>query len=315
MAKVKAINTPTPSTEELQMYFDFGVGFTNKKVKRNTIKIRGTGIGLSKNILNREEAVKSEAAIKLLGGKTQEAQNKKNKRNGKKINIAVALDKQTFEKFNEDCQNRCQTVNFRIASIVLNRFPQYFEKTKGASIIVNITKTGQHAHTDFLKRVGFGGINKLKGRRLIKQVVLGGKYQTVLYPILVQLCIDNNMSMGCFIGSLLEAEYKNFNSKKKINRIIARAEAEGALHSNFESESDFEKRCEKAILQGSMIDATRSQSIRFKAAISRQMNRIINRLHTITSANLDMNSMNANCSMSKDTQLSILDTQVVNRCK
>lgn len=237
------------SDQAIQLYLDLGLDYLNDrktaKKHRRSINFKGTGVGFSKNILNREVATKPKSAKEQLGGKSV------NKKTGVR-QVPVVMDPETMHKFTADCKMRGQTTSFRLASIVSARYQSYFENGDHAAQ-VNIVSTGQHAHTDLLRRSGNGA------RRSLKVIRMTGIYATKFYDVLCKICLDNNMSMSCFIGSLLEAEYKNYNLSKKMQRTVVDLESRILRKSLPEVEKDFEKSMRRGLRAGTVIN-TRSKT-------------------------------------------------------
>lgn len=320
---MKTINNKKSSSfanmtaSEAQAYIELGVSNYAKKLSKQLNSKRtisapvfeGTGVRCSKNILGTEDGVKSQYSTRFLGGHKM----KKGKRD-----IAIPLDPVTLKKFTMDAKARNLTQRFLLASIVINRFPAYFngDKSKGELSKItnpNLFATGMHAHTDYMKRSGMARMQSFKGRRPILMIHLDGIYATKFYHVLQDLCRDNHMAMGCLLGVLLEAEYKNANVSGKIHRIVAETEASNAMDYLNMKSSTIDSAFDMAVKNKTMVDTSKKDAVQFYQAIAKQVKRISQRPMKLMSTALGVDRINKRAIVDRETQIAILDNQVVNR--
>lgn len=307
------------SASEAQAYINLGVASYARKLsrklnsKKSTMpKFEGTGVRCSKNILGTEDGIKSTESVKVLGGHKI--------KNGKRM-VAIPLDPVTLKKFVADAKARNLTQKFLLASIVINRFPSYFNKkhhaksSNGDMIFTNpnLFATGMHAHSDYLKRTGMWRMQSFKGARPKLMLHLDGVYATSFYGVLQDLCRDNHMAMGCFLGVLLEAEYKNANVSGRIHRVIAQTEAENAIDFLKLKPSAIDNAFDGAIKNKTMIDTSEKSAIQFYQSITRQVKKIAQRPLKLVSTALSSDRINRRAIIDRKTQIAILDNQVVNK--
>lgn len=133
------------------------------------------------------------------------------------LTVGVVIDDITWDKFGFDKNTRGESMMFRFACIVLNKYPKLTSAMPFSSLSGNCLLT----NTDFLKRSGFGKLNNAK--RNLHLFQFKGKYKE-LYGYLVKLCYELHVTMGTLIGMIVEDAYLNYNKPKVMFREVVELE-------------------------------------------------------------------------------------------
>lgn len=138
------------------------------------------------------------------------------------LTAGVVIDETSWSKFIYDCNTRGESIMFRLTCLILNKYPNL----KSGEPFSGLGATSLHANTDYLKRSGFGKVNK-NDRRKLHIFKFKGAYENI-YNHLLDLCNELHMTMGTVIGSLIENAYKNYNKPAVIYKEIVEIERRNA---------------------------------------------------------------------------------------